>query len=587
MKPIAFQNVTVQSSFWTQIIDTIQRVTVPCCLDHCEETGRIDNFRKAANKKNGAFKGVYFDDSDVYKVLEGAAYCLKNHADPELEQRVDKIIADICAAQQEDGYIYNYFVLNTPEKRWTDMDLHEDYCLGHLLEAGIAYAQATGKEALLQCAIRGVNQMMAVFGPGKRDWVPGHQEIELALIRLYQYTGQEQYLQFARWLVEERGHGHFVSEKRDATHHFPAEYYQDAVPFEKMEIVTGHAVRAMYYFAAVTDLTTIQHHSEWGNALIRLWNNIYPGNTYITGGIGQTGDNEGFTHAFHKPNLTAYCETCAAIGMAMWNHRMNLLSCDAKYADLVETELYNGVLSGISLSGDHFFYENPLASIGRHHRVPWFGCSCCPTNLCRFIPSLGGYAYAIENDKLFVNQFIGGTLRLKENNCSVLLEVETDYPYHGKVHLRVKECEGIHSLFLRIPGWCRNYKITGKEGATISKGYLQFGIAQGDDIIYSMEMEPRRIYEDSRVAETNGRVAIGRGPLVYCAEEFDNPDLLPSEYFHCDLLLNKNALLTVDEPDKEVQNALSIHAGNIHLIPYAFWDNRGKGAMTVWMKEEK
>lgn len=587
LKPIPFNKIKIQSDFWSPRLETIQKKTIRVCLEHCEETGRIGNFRKAAHRENGTFEGTFFDDSDVYKVLEGAAYCLKNQPDPEVEQLVDNVIETICEAQQPDGYIYTYFTLNTPEKRWTDMDMHEDYCLGHLLEAGIAYAQSTGKEALLQCAIRGVKQMMSVFGPDKRHWVTGHQEIELALIRLYRYTGENQYLNFAHWLMEERGHGHFDSERQRTLHHFPPEYYQDNKPFEKLDMVTGHAVRAMYYFTAAADWVAVQENSEWRETLERIWNSIYPSNTYLTGGIGQSGDNEGFTRAFHKPNLTAYCETCAAIGMAMWNHRMNLLSGEAKYADLVETEMYNGILSGMSRSGDRFFYENPLASVGRHHRVPWFGCSCCPTNLCRFVPSVGGYAYALEEDRLYVNQFVAGILQLNEEGRKLKLEVETDYPRSGRICVRVKECENVNQILLRIPGWCSHYEINSSKGTRTEKGYLQLPVVSGDEFIYTLEMEPRRVYENPRVAETSGRVAVCRGPVVYCAEEIDNTGLIPTEYFHCDVSLKAEAALSLEKPDEKLQKAVPIRAGNLRLIPYADWDNREAGAMVVWMKEEK
>ena len=585
MKPIPFHRVNIQSDFWVGRIKKVREVTVPACLQQCEKTGRLSNFRKSAGREQGEFKGTFFDDSDVYKVLEGAAYCLVDHSDETLENWVDGIIDDICAAQQEDGYIYNYFTLNTPEKRWTDMDMHEAYCLGHMLEAGIAYAQATGKNALLECAVRGVQQMMTVFGPGKRKWVVGHQELELALVRLYRYTGEKKYLDFAVWLIEQRGHGHFDSERQRTTHHFPRQYYQDEKPFEEMDVITGHAVRAMYYFTGVADSVAAEDRPAWRTALERLWHHVYPGNMYVTGGIGQSCDNEGFTHTYHKPCLTAYCETCASIGMAMWNHRMNLLSSDAKYADLVEIELYNGILSGISLSGDRFFYDNPLASIGKHHRVPWYSCSCCPTNLCRFIPSVGGYAYAVDGSTLYVNQFVGGELQLEEEGNKLRMEVTTDYPWDGRVVFSVKECEGFDRLRIRIPGWCKQYALDGAQGNTEGQGYLTVELVPGTAFAYEMQMEPRRVYEDERVRETKGRVCVCRGPIVYCAEEVDQPELLPSEYFHCDLSLASEAELSEGKRIPELQHAQTIRAGELTLIPYAFWDNRKAGAMTVWMKE--
>ena len=266
---------------------------------------------------------------------------------------------------------------------------------------------------------------------------------------------------------------------------------------------------------------------------------------------------------------------------------MNLLSGEAKYADLVETEMYNGILSGMSRSGDRFFYENPLASVGRHHRVPWFGCSCCPTNLCRFVPSVGGYAYALEEDRLYVNQFVAGILQLNEEGRKLKLEVETDYPRSGRICVRVKECENVNQILLRIPGWCSHYEINSSKGTRTEKGYLQLPVVSGDEFIYTLEMEPRRVYENPRVAETSGRVAVCRGPVVYCAEEIDNTGLIPTEYFHCDVSLKAEAALSLEKPDEKLQKAVPIRAGNLRLIPYADWDNREAGAMVVWMKEEK
>ena len=263
------------------------------------------------------------------------------------------------------------------------------------------------------------------------------------------------------------------------------------------------------------------------------------------------------------------------------------LHFDFEYADLVETEMYNGILSGMSLSGDRFFYENPLASVGRHHRVPWFGCSCCPTNLCRFVPSVGGYAYALEEDRLYVNQFVAGILQLNEEGRKLKLEVETDYPRSGRICVRVKECENVNQILLRIPGWCSHYEINSSKGTRTEKGYLQLPVVSGDEFIYTLEMEPRRVYEDPRVAETSGRVAVCRGPVVYCAEEIDNTGLIPTEYFHCDVSLKAEAALSLEKPDEKLQKAVPIRAGNLRLIPYADWDNREADAMVVWMKEEK
>ena len=583
IQPIPFHNVKIQSSFWTPVIETVATTTVRVCLDKCEETGRLDNFRKAAGRKEGTFKGIYFDDSDVYKVLEGAAYCLKLHPDAELEARVDGIIDDICAAQQPDGYINSYYTLTGLDKRWTDMGMHEDYCIGHLIEAAVAYHQATGKGQLLDCAIRAADHMMSIFGPDKRHWVVGHEEPELALVRLWRHTGEERFLAFSRWLLGERGHGHMQASSFDRLN-FKADYAQDDVPVEEMRKVVGHAVRAMYLYTAMADHAGLTNPSPYDTALDELWNNVVPANLYLTGGIGQSASNEGFTRDFHKPNLTAYCETCAAIGMAMWNHRMSLLRGESKYSDLVERELYNGILSGISFSGDRFFYENPLSSVGTHHRSPWFGCSCCPTNLVRFLPSVGGYCYAVNDDSVYIHQFIGSDLMYEDEKGRISLQIRTEYPWENTVTIHVSELTGRDTMRIRIPGWCESNRLEGGKIVRIQNGYLVIPAKAGDTYTLRMEMPIRRIHEDERVKEDAGRVAIMRGPVVYCAEEMDNPGI-PTEYFHAELELPQTAPLTIGERDQALGGAMRIEAGELHLIPYYCWDNRECGGMAVWLKE--
>ena len=584
-KPISFNHVSVDSPFWNPRLDLSRSVTVRACLDRCEETERLLNFRRAAGLADGKHKGLCYDDSDVYKVLEGAAYDIANAPDPELEARVDAIIADICAAQEPSGYINTYFTLCRPADKWTDMDKHEAYCIGHMVEAGIAYHQATGKDALLRCAERAVRHMMDLFGPGKRSWICGHQELELALVKLSRHTGEQAYFDFAHWLILQRGHKTMVAHQL-SNGRFDHGYYMDTVPAAQLRKVTGHAVRAMYYFTALADIDAVTGNGEFSEALDALWHNIYPSNTYITGGIGQQAQNEGFTHDYHKPNLTAYCETCAAIGMALWNHRMNLAECNAKYADLVETEMYNGILSGVGLSGDRYFYDNPLASVGTHHRSKWFGTSCCPTNLARFIPSIGGYCYALENDALIVNQYIGGTLSLQEGNQHIRLSVTTDYPWDGKITLSLTRAEGISSMKLRIPGWCRHYTVS-CGACPIENGYITVPVQEGNTITLMLDMPIDRVYEDPRVCETAGRVCIRRGPVVYCAEECDNLSLkLCTEYFHAEAALPRSAALSLGNPEPALLNAPVIHAGDLRMIPYSLWDNRDSGAMTVWLKED-
>lgn len=577
--PIPFHHVKIDSHFWSPRLKTALTMA-RVCVERCEETGRLSNFRRASGREEGPFQGEFFNDSDVYKVLEGIAYILTNQADPELEAQADRIIDDICAAQQQDGYLNTWYTLAEPGKRWTDMGMHEAYCIGHLTEAAVAYVQATGKEALLHCAERVIAHMMKAFGPGKRHWVTGHQELELALVRLYRYTGKPDYLDFAHWLISERGHGHMDAWSLKRIN-FLEPYSQDIVPAAEQKTVTGHAVRAMYYYTGMADMDAASGRSEYRQALESLWHDTYPGNTYITGGIGQSGHHEGFTRAWHKPNLTAYCETCAAIGMAMWNHRMGLMDGDPKYADLVETELYNGALSGMALDGKRFFYDNPLSSVGSHHRSAWFNVSCCPTNLCRFIPSIGGYAYARQDNKLYVNQYIGGTL----DTPGIRMQVETDYPWEGRVTFTVEALSGIDTLCLRVPGWCRNARMSAPSGTqNAAGGMLTVPVCEGDVVTLELTMPIDRIHEDDRVAECRGRVCVRRGPVVYCAEEVDNPGI-PPEYFSADLALPADLPLTVGEPLPELGNVLPILGEGIRLIPYAMWDNRTEGAMAVWLRE--
>ena len=586
MDPVSFDRVRIERGFWADRIHTIRERTAWACIDECERTHRVDNFRRAGGTQEGGFEGIYFNDSDVYKVLEGVAYVLMQGGAPELERKADEIIDAICSAQQPDGYLYTYFILNTPENRWTDMNLHEAYCLGHMLEGAIAYARATGKEKWLNAARRALDQMMEVNGPEGRHWVTGHEELELALVKLYRYTGEEKYIDYARWLVEERGHGHLrvpLSPEIDPRN---TAYCQDDVPVRELSRVTGHAVRAMYYYSGVTDLAALLGEKGYEAAMLRVWNSVVPANLYITGGIGQSASNEGFTKDWSLPSLTAYCETCAAIGMALWNRRMELLHGDSRYADLVELEMYNGILAGISLEGDRFFYDNPLASAGTHHRRKWFGCSCCPTNLVRFIPSVGDYVCAIDGEMLVIDQFNDSDVCVDVGERQVHFRMSTDYPWDGRVRLTVDGFGGNLRIKLRKPGWCRAYSLArnGIAVETCDEGYCTLDVSAGDLLEYGMDMPVRREYADARVRENAGRVAVMRGPVVYCAEEIDNPGI-PSEYFHAGFCLPKDAELCAEWMPSLLGGVVRLQGAGVTLVPYYAWDNRQGGGMAVWMKE--
>jgi DUF1680 family protein len=587
LSPIPFHQVKLDSAFWSPRVATIRKETTRYCLKRCEETSRIANFRRAGGLEEGGFEGIYFNDSDVYKVLEGVAYTLQGGADPELEAAADTVINAICSAQREDGYLFTFFTLTGLEKRWTDMGYHEDYCLGHMLEGAIAYYQATGKDRWLKAATKALRHMMSVIGPGKKHWVVGHQELELAVMKLYRLTGEEDYLAYAQWLVNERGHGH-LDAPSFRKQNFHEEYCQDDLPAEQLSRVTGHAVRAMYYYSGMADIAAVTGNEALAAALDRLWNNVVPGNLYVTGGIGQSASNEGFTRDFHLPNLTAYCETCAAIGMALWNQRMNLLHGDAKYADLVETEMYNGVLSGISLDGLRFFYDNPLASAGAYRRSEWFGCSCCPTNLVRFIPSIGGYAYATDGEAVYVNQYIASQAEFAVGGRTVQLSVKTEYPWSGRVTIGV--LGGEVKLKLRIPGWCDKYTLCVNGKALAEKpqnGYVTVAVPDGGDVTLDLSMPARRIHADKRVKEDLGRVAFARGPIVYCAEEIDQRCDIPTEYFHADFAVDAGAPIQTEECPDILGGIVALRAGEARLIPYYAWCNRDRGGMAVWIKESK
>lgn len=642
---VPFTKVEIHDGFWRPRLESVRSVTLPACLEKCETTGRIANFEKAGGTKEGTFEGIYFNDSDVYKVLEGAAYSLMLNRDSALEAEIDRIVDAIASAQEPDGYLCTYYTLTAPESKWTDMEKHEMYNGGHLIEAAVAYYEATGKPAILDVARRLADHYDSLFGPGKRHWVEGHQEIELALVKLYRLTGEERYWKLALWLLEERGHGHGVGRIWDIPEWGPA-YCQDDVPVKDIEKVTGHAVRAMYQYAAMADVVHASGDPEYTAALHRVWAHTVERNMYITGGIGPSHHNEGFTHDYDLPNETAYCETCAAIAMAFWNHRMNLLFGDGVYADIVERELYNGALSGISLHGDRFFYVNPLASQGGHHRVAWFDTSCCPTNLVRFLPSIGQYAYAIADGGVVVNQYMGGESELTlADGRSVRLKQTTNYPWEGSIAIDVVDlrlAEGLGSglvtggsggdvgnnvgsnvesnvgsdngsnvgsyaegnavqsseacdsfpIRLRVPGWCGSYRILlngvalSGANAVTQNGYLviERSWTPGDSLVLELDMPAEKVRARGEVESNRGRVAIQRGPVVYCLEQADNGEL---PYDGC-VIEPGSSFVAQHRP--ELLGGVTVLSGSasdgtpIALVPYYAWDNREAGYMHVWLR---
>lgn len=583
IEQIDFSHVKINDNFWSPRLSKHVSATLPVCIDQIEnQTGRIRNFENAA-KGEGEHSGIFFDDSDVYKALEGMAYSLINNPDPELEKKADEWIDKFAAAQQPDGYINTFYTLTGLDKRWTNMDKHEMYCAGHMIEAGVAYYQATGKRKLLDVCIRMTDHMMSQFGPGKRHWVPGHEEIELALVKLYQTTQEQKYLDFAYWLLEERGHGHGTM--GDEGKWNPV-YYQDIVPVRQLTDIFGHAVRCMYLYCGMADVAALKNDTGYIAAMDRLWDDVVHRNMYITGGVGSSHDNEGFTEDYDLPNLDAYCETCASVGMVLWNQRMNQLTGDSKYIDVLERSLYNGALAGISLGGDRFFYVNPLESKGDHHRQEWYGCACCPSQLSRFLPSIGNYIYASSDDALWVNLYIGNTGQIRIGETDILLTQETDYPWDGSVKLTISTSQPLEKeIRLRIPNWCKTYdlSINGKRiNVSEEKGYAVIKDWKSQDVIaLDMDMPVEIVAADPHVKENFGKRAIQRGPLVYCMEEIDNPvyfdqiQLSPSTTFQTafasDIL---NGIKTI-KTNGRAQSAT--------FIPYYAWDNRKAGKMRVWI----
>lgn len=577
VRPVNFSQVTIEDSFWKPRLETHATTTLGVCLNQCENvTHRVSNFAIAAGALSGEFEGLVYDDSDLYKMIEGVSYSLKNHPNPALEAKMDTIIDYIAKAQMDDGYLMTYYILGDINQRWTNMDKHEMYCCGHLIEAGIAYDDATGKRTLLDVAIRFANHLMDTFGPNKRNWVPGHQEIELALVKLYHKTQNEDYLHFAKWLLDQRGHG--LATWNDSG------YYQDLVPVRDLKHISGHAVRAMYMFTAMADYAFATGNDEYNTALDSLWHSVVDRNMYLTGGIGSSKHNEGFTQDYDLPNADAYCETCASVGMVLWNHRMNLLTEDAKYVDVLERSMYNGALAGISMSGDRFFYVNPLETNGDHHRQPWYRTACCPSQISRFLPSIGNYIYLVSNNSIWVNLYIGSSTCLDYRGQQIKIKQLTDYPWSGKVKFEITSNKSFNAnLKFRIPNWCKQYELAYNghtEIVNTDLGYatINHNWKNGDIVELNLNMPIELVEADPKVKADIGKKAVQRGPIVYCIEQVDN-------------LLFDEATITSDMTFEDSYNE-ELHVveivgksgtKNLKFVPYYAWDNREPGKMKVWI----
>ncbi|MCR4764868.1 MAG: glycoside hydrolase family 127 protein [Bacteroidaceae bacterium] len=605
--PVAFTNVKVGDGFWGQRLQASREVTVPLAFSKCEETGRYRNFEKAAHPSDTIqVTGFSFDDTDVYKTIEGASYLLQTYPDAQLERYIDSVLVIVAGAQEPDGYLYTARTMNPKHphewagtKRWEQVEelSHEFYNLGHMLEAAVAHYQATGKRNFLDIAIRYADCVIREVGPHPDQVirVPGHQIAEMGLAKLYLATGDKKYLDQAKFFLDYRG----KTEHRDP-------YNQTHLPVLEQHEAVGHAVRATYMYAGMADVAALTGDQGYINAIDTIWNNIVSKKMYITGGIGSTNNGEAFGANYELPNATAYNETCAAIGMVYVNHRLFLLHGDAKYYDVLERTLYNGLISGVSLEGDAFFYPNPLAvsKERKYQRQAWFGCACCPSNISRFIPSLPGYVYAVKDNEVYVNLFMGNRSQLQVNGKPVVLSQETGYPYSGHVKLTVEDASQPFTLKVRIPGWTRNevipsdlyafadehqsswqVKVNGQVvDAALQQGYC--AIARewraGDVVEMDFDLQPRLVKANEQVEADRGRVAVQCGPLVYCAESPDNAKPIDS------ITLGPQTQLKLEwQPDKlHGINQIVTNDGAV-FIPYYAWAHRGVSDMGVWIPFEQ
>ncbi|RIK77343.1 MAG: six-hairpin glycosidase [Planctomycetota bacterium] len=633
ISPVPPTEVRIDDRFWTPRLETNRSVTVWYDFRKCEETGRIANFARAGGLEKGCFQGIYFNDSDVMKVIEGAAYCLALAPDEKLDRYLDDLIAKIAAAQEDDGYLYTARTIDDPkydypgrQARWSHLAHgHELYNVGHMYEAAVEHHRATGKRSLLDVAIKNADLVCKVFGPGTNQVVdvPGHEEIEIGLVKLYRVTGDEKYLTQAKFFIDMRG-------RRDLRGKVYGAYCQDHVPLVEQAEAVGHAVRGGYLYAGVADVAALTGDRNYIRAIDRIWKDVVDRKLYLIGSVGQHGAGEGYAGAWKLDNVEAYNETCAAIALALWNQRMFLLHGDAKYADVLERIIYNGFLAGVSLSGDKFFYPNPLEcdmkfrfNHGALDRSPWFDCSCCPVNVVRFLPSIPGMMYAVEGDSVFVNLFAAGTANVGFGSGKIKITQQTDYPWNGKIRLIVDpQNAGEFTLRVRIPGWARDepipsdlyrveagsethwkpvWKINGQaQSAPLDKGYAVIRRAwkAGDAVELDLPMEPQRVVSHENVEPNRGRVAIVRGPIVYCVEGADHGGKVLNLFLRRDTklavehradLLGGVTVLTGRGRSAQYAEDGSVveRPADVTMIPYYAWCHRGANEMAVWIPDSK
>ncbi len=620
IRPVSFTSVKLTDDFWAPRIKKNASVTIPIAFSYCESSGRIKNFEIAGGLDTGTFRTIYpFDDSDVFKIIEGASYSLQTNPDRELDAYLDSLIWKIGLAQEEDGYLYTNRTISemhggkglhewaSPERWLLDSILsHELYNIGHLYEAAVAHFQATGKRSLIDIAIRSADLVSHDFGHDRLKVYPGHQVIEMGLVKLYRATGDRKYLDLAKFFLDIRGpHGE--------------EYNQAHMKVVDQDKAAGHSVRATYMYSGMADIAAIERNQEYLDAITRIWEDIVYKKMYITGGIGATGGNEGFAGPYVLPNMSAYCETCASIGNIFFNHRLFLLHGEGKYIDILEKTLYNSMLSGVSLSADRFFYPNPLESRGQHERQAWFGCACCPSNVARFVPAIPGYLYAVSGNELYVNLYMSNKADVDMSSGKVSVEQKAGFPFDGKVEIMVDpERQGKFIMKLRIPGWAVNEAIPGdlysfesnsQEAFSISvngmpvdagmeNGYiiLERRWKKGDRIVLDLPMPVRIVEADELIREDSGKIAVQRGPVIYCAEWPDNsegkvlnllfsrenefsPEYVP-DLLNGTMVIRTKGVQTVKTHDGMTE---TLPEQMVTLIPYSLWNNRGPGQMMVWL----
>jgi len=621
IQPVPISKVKVTDEFWLPIIKRVQEKTIEYAIQKCSEEGRFENFLIAGGQKKGEVRGqMPFDDSDVYKIIEGASNSLLSAPNPKLEVLLDSLISIIKIGQEKDGYLTTWRTINPAKppapwvkvdkgERWEYMNMsHEEYNAGHMYEAAAVHYWATGKRNFLDIALKNADLFVKTFGdkPGQILAVPGHEIIETGLVKLYMITGKEDYLKLAKFYLDHRGDPN-KKEQYGA-------YAQDHMPVTQQDEVVGHAVRAVYLYAGMTDIAAIYNDQAYKSAVDKLWHNMVEKKTYITGGIGAKHDGEAFGDNYELPNLTAYNETCAAIGSVYWNNRLFNLTGDVKYYDVLERTMYNGLISGISLKGTEFFYPNALESDGVYlfnrgacTRQGWFDCSCCPTNLIRFIPAIPGLIYATEKDILYVNLYMSSTAEAEINGNNVTISQQTEYPWNGKVKVTMSpEKEGMFTVKFRIPGWSRNEVMPGglysyadaysgkvtisvngkKVTGTEKDGYFTLNRTwkKGDEVTLDFPMEVREVVASDKIEDDRGKVSLEYGPLVYTVEQADNKDVDA-------ISVNDKTTFKVKEKPKMLNGILTIEGKTgkqkFTAIPYYTWSNRGVGHMKVWLPETK